>query len=406
MIQSTIALNEAKPLPDGWRWVRLGEVCEFLDHLRIPVNDVDRHLRTAGKKQSELYPYYGANGQVDWIDDYLFDEELVLLAEDGGFFGSFDRPVAYKVSGKCWVNNHAHVLRAKKELVDVDWLHFSVAIRPDIIRFVSGTTRPKLTQDQAALVPIPLPPLPEQKRIAAKVQELMKEIERARRACEARLEAAKALPQAHLRQVFESEEAKKWERKKLGELFDVQQGVAMSPYRREGVAPRPFLRTLNVLWGRVDLSTLDKMDFTDGEVSRLSLKLGDLLVCEGGEVGRTAIWRGELDTCLYQNHIHRLRKINGTVVSEFYMYWMQAAFQVFKSYSGEESATTIPNLSENRLKTFLFPFPPARVQARIATELQAKMEESEKLAASIEKQLETIKALPQAILRKAFRGEL
>ena len=204
-LKSEQPTTEPYKLPNGWKWVRLGEVCEFLDGMRIPVNDAERQKRILGKEQSELYPYYGANGQIGWIDGYLFDEELVLLAEDGGFFGSSEKPIAYRVSGKCWVNNHAHVLRAKRGIVDIDWLYFSLAIRPDVIQFVSGTTRPKLNQKQAILIPIPLPPLREQKRIATKLQELMQEVERARTACEKQLEAINALPQAILRKAFRGE---------------------------------------------------------------------------------------------------------------------------------------------------------------------------------------------------------
>ena len=83
-----------------------------------------------------------------------------------------------------------------------------------------------------------------------------------------------------------------WEIAKLGDLFEIQQGKALSPKHREGKSPHRFLRTSNVLWGRIDLSTLDEMDFTDKELVRLSLIPGDLLVCEGGEIGRTALWRG------------------------------------------------------------------------------------------------------------------
>jgi type I restriction enzyme S subunit len=197
-----------------------------------------------------------------------------------------------------------------------------------------------------------------------------------------------------------------WQWVKLGELFDVQQGVAMSPNRRLGFSPYPFLRTLNVLWCHVDLSTLDKMDFTDEEVAKLSLKPGDLLVCEGGEVGRTAIWKGELEVCLYQNHIHRLRRLNDSVVPEFYMYWLQAAFQVFGSYGGQESKTTIPNLSGSRLKLFRVPLPPVEEQKRIAAKIQELMAEVKRARTACETQLETIKALPRTILGKTFRGEL
>jgi type I restriction enzyme, S subunit len=188
-----------------WERRRLGEVCEFIDSMRIPVNDAERQKRIAGKKKSDLYPYYGANGQIGWIDDYLFNEDLVLLAEDGGFFGSFEKPIAYRVSGKCWVNNHAHVLRAKRDLIDVDWLYFTLTIRPDIIQFASGTTRLKINQEQAALIPITLPPLPEQHLIATELKEKMAESDRLLRSIEKQLETINALPEIILRKAFRGE---------------------------------------------------------------------------------------------------------------------------------------------------------------------------------------------------------
>jgi len=188
-----------------WERKKLGEVCEFLDNMRIPFNDAVRQERIAGKDQSELYPYYGANGQVGWIDDFLFDEELILLAEDGGFFGSTERPIAYKVSGKCWVNNHAHVLRAKNDLVDVDWLYFTLAIRPDIIQYVSGTTRPKLNQEKASLIPIPLPMLPIQRPFVSCLKEKMSQFENLQSAILNQQSVLHSLPQAILRKAFRGE---------------------------------------------------------------------------------------------------------------------------------------------------------------------------------------------------------
>jgi len=188
-----------------WERKRLGEVCEFLDSMRIPVNDGERQKRIAGKKQTELYPYYGANGQVGWIDNFIFDEELVLLAEDGGFFGSFEKPIAYRVGGKCWVNNHAHVLRTNREIIDVDWLYFSLGIRPDIMCFVSGTTRPKLNQEQASKIPIPLPSILIQQRIAADLKGKMAEVENLESTIQNQQSALNSFPQAILRQAFNGE---------------------------------------------------------------------------------------------------------------------------------------------------------------------------------------------------------
>lgn len=156
-----------------------------------------------------------------------------------------------------------------------------------------------------------------------------------------------------------------WRWMRLGDLFDVQQGASMSPKRRLGRSPKPFLRTRNVLWGAVDISNVDEMDFTDEEVEKLRLQPGDLLVCEGGDVGRTALWEGQLPLALYQNHIHRLRAKNSSVEPRFIMYWMQAAYRIFLAYRGAESRTAIPNLSGRRLKEFLAPLPPLETQRRI-----------------------------------------
>jgi type I restriction enzyme S subunit len=144
-------------LSKKWSSVCLSEVVDFLDHLRKPITEKDR---TPG-----AYPYYGANGQQDSIAEYLFDEPLILLAEDGGHFGDPSKTIAYQVNEKCWVNNHAHVLRPRTN-VDIRYLCRHLE-RYDVTPFVTGSTRGKLTKGAASRIPILLPPLEEQKRIAA-----------------------------------------------------------------------------------------------------------------------------------------------------------------------------------------------------------------------------------------------
>jgi type I restriction enzyme, S subunit len=143
------------------RVVELIDACEFLDHKRKPITE---DLRRAGP-----YPYYGANGQQGWIDDYIFDEPLVLLAEDGGNFGSMTKPIAYKITGKTWVNNHAHVLRPLPEC-DVDYLTHVLSFY-DVSKIISGTTRAKLTKENAETIRIPLPSLLEQQSIAKRLEQ-------------------------------------------------------------------------------------------------------------------------------------------------------------------------------------------------------------------------------------------
>ncbi len=195
-----------------------------------------------------------------------------------------------------------------------------------------------------------------------------------------------------------------WRWARLGDLFDIQQGVAMSPARRHGTPLRPFLRTINIVWGGVDLSVLDRMHFTDQEVARLCLKEGDLLVCEGGDVGRTGIWRGQLDVCLYQNHVHRLRVRDSDVVPEVYMYWMQAAMQL-GVYAGQWGETTIANLSSSRLSSFQVPLPPLPEQRRIAAVLSEQLDAVRRARAAALARLEAARALPAAFLRALFDSD-
>ena len=133
----------------GFKRSTIGESCIIRDSERIPVTTADR--------EPGPYPYYGANGLQDYVKDYIFDGEFVLMAEDGGYFDDPDRPIAYSVSGKCWVNNHAHILQPGKEM-NVHYLEWALKYR-DITNVINGTTRSKLTQAAMRSITILLPPL-------------------------------------------------------------------------------------------------------------------------------------------------------------------------------------------------------------------------------------------------------
>jgi len=146
---------------------------------------------------------------------------------------------------------------------------------------------------------------------------------------------------------------------------------------------RPFLRTANILWGKIDVSVLDYMHFEETEEQKLTLQYGDLLVCEGGDIGRTAIWRDQIKPCYYQNHLHRLRSTLPDIIPIFYMYWMELAFTISRLYGGVGNKTTIPNLSQSRLSSFYIPLPPLSEQKAIAAVLSAIQEAKEKTEAVI-----------------------
>ena len=161
--------------PD-WEEKRLVDVSECLDNRRKPLNASDR-LKIQGK-----IPYYGANGIVDYVKNYIFDEPLVLLAEDGGNFEEFqNRPIAQLVIGKSWVNNHAHVLRSGSD-ISIEFLFYSL-VNKDIRKYINGTSRSKLNKKDMLSIQLKIPIIFEQKRIVkvffsidSKLNQIKKEI--------------------------------------------------------------------------------------------------------------------------------------------------------------------------------------------------------------------------------------
>ena len=160
-------------MPDGWIVCRLEQVVDVLDNLRKPINSDERNLRIRGKRIDDLYPYYGATGQVGLIDSYIVNGQFLLLGEDGAPFLDRSATKAYSINGKCWVNNHVHILLPK---IDSDFLRHTLN-QIDYSEYVSGSTRLKLTQNDMRSIKILLPPLVEQRRIKTKIQNLFSQLD-------------------------------------------------------------------------------------------------------------------------------------------------------------------------------------------------------------------------------------
>ena len=161
----------------------------------------------------------------------------------------------------------------------------------------------------------------------------------------------------------------RWTWRPLGELFEIGAGKTMSAAARNGPDKTPFLRTSNVLWDEIDLSSVDEMSIPEHELPAKLLRPGDLLVCEGGEIGRAAIWNGEVETMSFQNHLHRLRPIVEDIEPRFYVYFLQCAFTQLGIFEGAGNKTTIPNLSRSRLAALEVPHPPLDDQQAISAAL-------------------------------------
>lgn len=202
---------------DDWEQRKLGDIIDFLDTLRKPLKETDR--------ESGPYPYYGASGIVDYVADYIFDEELILLSEDGANITDRNYPVCFLATGKYWVNNHAHVLKAHNKM-DNYFICMSME-RKDYSNYNTGMAMPKLNKDTCCQIPVDCPVFEEQKKIGDYFRNLESLITLHQR----KLEKLKIIKKSMLKTCFpkNGEKAPKirfsgfsddWEQRKLGDALD------------------------------------------------------------------------------------------------------------------------------------------------------------------------------------------
>ena len=206
----------------GWETKNLGDICENLDSKRVPV--------TQSSRKAGIIPYYGASGIVDYVADYIFDEDLLLVSEDGANLLARTYPIAFSITGKAWVNNHAHVLRFAESTTQsfVEYYLNSISLEP----YVSGMAQPKLNQKSLNSINIPIPPLPEQKRIVSIVDEAFEGIDRAIANTKKNLTNARELFESYLNAIF-SQKGDGWSEKRLSDLSEVQSGGTPSRAKSE-----------------------------------------------------------------------------------------------------------------------------------------------------------------------------
>lgn len=237
------------------------DCCEILDSMRVPI--------TASEREEGEYPYYGANGIQDHVADYIFDDELVLLAEDGGNFGSKERPIAYRVSGKCWVNNHAHVLKPKAGL-DVDYLCYSLMFYK-VDGMVNGATRQKLTQAAMRKMKIPYRSMNEQLHIVDELNRIL----RIKEQLQQELTLLDNLIKARFVELFGNVEKKI----PLSTLCDVSGGYSFKSGDITSDGAVKILQIGNVYLDDVNWETTNYLpDGYDETYSRFLLNEGDIVV--------------------------------------------------------------------------------------------------------------------------------
>lgn len=470
-------MSEIEKLPRGWEMYSLGDVVDIHDYERKPINNSERNARVENKEHSSLYPYYGATGQVGWIDDYLSEGESVLVGEDAAPFLDPIKDKAYLVNGKFWVNNHAHILRGLQSMVFNKFILHQMNY-VDYQGHVSGSTRLKLTKSALTKMPFLLCSYNEQMRIIDKLEELFSELDSGVK--ELKLAQIKLTQyrqsllkssvegsltqqwrEANSRSIQETgaqlleriliERRKHWEQQKLAEfaekgnpppknwqdkylepvqpdtsdlpvlpegwvwasldmLGDIVSGVTKGTKRKVEAEKRevPYLRVANVQRGFLNLDEIKTILATKSDIEKYTLQPGDILFNEGGDrdkLGRGWVWHGEVENCIHQNHVFRMRAFVPELVPKFISHHGNTFGKLWFQNAGKQT-TNLASINKGVLKSFPVPLAPVIEQNKIIEVLEEELtlltkQEEYTLAA-----LAASEAQRKNILKSAFSGQL
>lgn len=398
---------------NNWQIKKLGEVVEVLDNLRKPINSTERLKRIEGKKINDLFPYFGATGQVGWIDSYLTDGEFVLVGEDGAPFLDNFKNKAYKIFGKTWVNNHAHILKGKEDLTLNSFiLYYLNSI--DYRQYVNGTTRLKLTKGSLIEIPFPVPPLETQHAIVSKIEELFSELDQGIADLKTAQKQLKVYRQSVLKHAFEGKLTNKnvkkcelpegWEVAELKDVCVVKRGKSKHRPRN---APElyggnyPFIQTGDIR--NANGGYIKKYSQTYSEIGLQQSKLwpkGTLCITIAANIGETAIL--DFDAC-FPDSVVGLLTNEKLLFNKFLNYF----FISFKQKLEELApATAQKNINVNILENIKLPITSLEEQHLIVQEIESRLSVADKMEESIQESLQKAEAFRQSILKKAFSGEL
>ncbi|ANV97413.1 hypothetical protein BBW65_00635 [Helicobacter enhydrae] len=357
-------------LPENWEVVRLGEVTECLDHKRIPLNESQR------ARCEKIFPYYGASGMIDYVDDYIFDEKLVLLGEDGANIIDRSTRLAFCVEGKIWVNNHAHVLRPKginqyflAEILEI--------LKYD--KYNTGTAQPKLKQEIVSRIQIPLPPLAEQEKIAEILSTWDTQIQNLQSLITEKKNLKKGLYQALLSakiRLAGFNEA--WEVVQLGEVAKI--------YQPQTIKQTNFSKEGFLVYGANGV--IGKYHSFNHEKEQIAI------ACRGNTCGSVHFTK---PYSWITGNAMVINLDNSKQLNKFYAYQKLAMdnFDYLITGSGQPQITS-------DIKNHKIPLPPLAEQEKIAEILS----EADREILFLEQKLESLKSQKKGLMQKLLSGKV
>ena len=388
-----------------WTYVPFIEAVDILDSFRKPINRKERDNRILNKKTTELFPYYGATGRVGYIDDFLLEGEYVLLGEDGAPFLDAYANKAYMITGKSWVNNHAHILRSKYNnsflCYYLNYFNYK--------GYVSGTTRLKLTQSDMKRIPIPVPPIAEQERIVSQIEESLSQLDSAVETLKKTKQQLEVYRQAVLKDVLADKP--KWTRCHLGDVIDV-----LTDYHSNG-SYKVLKENVTLLDDpsyaiMVRSTNFEKNDFHNDlkyidEHSYRFLKKsqlfgGEVLMGKIGNAGKVYYMKKLSQPMSLAMNMFAMR-FKETVLSKYVYYYLlspQGKMDIKRYVKGVGT----PTIDKKSVRSLLFAYPSLEEQEQVVNVIEQKVSSCDSIEQIVNRSLQQAEALRQSILKQAFEG--
>ena len=401
-------------LPPGWVLTTLGEVFEIVggatprtsepsfwggDIPWLTPDDLSRHegMEVAGGRRS--------------ITATGYDSTSTHLLPKGAVLFSSRAPIGYAaIAAQPLCTNQGFKSLIPPEGVDSRYVYWYLRHATPVIRELgSGTTFREMSKKRMASVPFVLAPSREQRRIADAIEEHFSRLDAFETSLRSSLKSVAALRLSILRNAFYLDRSPpdRWEQKEIGEVADVHLGRQRSPQHHSGPQMRPYLRAANVTWGGINLDDVKEMNFDTSDFETYRLHLGDLLLNEASgspnEVGKPAVWRGEIKDCCFQNTLLRLQARD---IDSDYLYWYCYMAAMTGRFGEASRGVNIRHLGKQGLARFPIVVAPRAEQKDIVARLREQFQQSSECETSIRQALERARALRRSILTKAFAGQL
>ena len=349
-----------------------------------------------GKNQKDVvspdgqYPIYGSGGVIGYATSYLCEAGTTII----GRKGTINNPIF--VDKKFWNVDTAFGISPGKELIPKFLYYFCCSF--NFTELDKSTTIPSLAKRDLLQIKMPVPSIEEQERIVSKIEELFSRLDASVTELQTAKEKLKVYRQAVLNDVFGNAQ----NFVSFGSITDSRLGKMLDKEKNVGT-PQRYLRNINVRWFNFDLSDLLEMRIEQNEFDKYSIRYGDLVICEGGEPGRCAVW-DKNESIFYQKALHRVRFTNGSN-AKFYMYylWFAAQTGLLNRYF---TGTGIKHLTGQSLNKIPVPNFDKPSQDRAVSEIEFRLSVCNQIEETMGVSLHQAEALRQSILKQAFEGNL